>query len=445
MTKTFIYLATALAFVSCSQNEVTDRISAPVNSDVIGFNSSTNGTRGNNNAITSVEAGFDVIGLNKDRVSLFAQPSGTAIQSRYAWLGSRWGWATETDDKKWPAGAVYPLTFIVPFPIISDAAFGPWAPVPMYVQAINIGTDLTANEDMLAAYSRAVSKPASGVVPLLFKHILSNIQFEIVSPADYTIYIQSLTIKDVANSGRTYNYEQELASAYSEDPQVAYTTLSSYIHMKGNADNKVAVIVGAGFDTPATQGIRIKSGNGLPINENTWKLMPQQNVTTWAKADFKAAAMHFSGKTDASWAAFLAEIGNVSILSGAQLELVYRMVDKTGKSVVGWGKTEKDGTEPVKDMYVKVAFPLDIASLNTNKGWEPAKQYTYQIKLGTPDATNGTVIDPNYKDEDGGNTDKPIDNPREVKPGEDITDKDGYIGFDVLVDVWTVDGLTDIK
>lgn len=434
MKKTFIYLAAALVLASCAKNEVSDNAVTPVNSDIIGFNTSTGSTRAaGNESAEALKGGFNVIGLDKVEGVIFADPTvDVAASSKFWFETNKWKWEKETEDKKWPSdGSIYPLKFIAAFPMLTEAEMGPWATGGAnYKKAIAVDeTNFAGNIDLLAANVSAPTKPVNGTTTLLFKHLLSKIVFQIVSPVNYKIYIQSLTIKQVAKSGHTYDYK---APSYDKET-VAYTNLADYNH--------VAIATGApgallGKGDLATEGVMINSN----VAGQTWKLMPQALTPAWDKAAFSAAAAAYTGTTDAEWATFLAE--NPGILGKAMIEVVYRMEDSNGKSIVGWhaGELKGDGiTTADKNYYVKVAYALDLkqqANLNSaEKGWLSNFSYTYQIKLGTPDATNGTVVDPGYKDDNGGDTDKPIDNPT-TKPGEDITKSGSYIGFEVIVDAW---------
>lgn len=437
MKKPFIYLAAALLLASCAKNEVSEGVIAPVNSDVIGFNTSTGSTRALDNASAdALKSGFTVIGIDKKKAILFKNPTVDAtVSSKFMYDATKWKWEKETDDKKWPSdGMIYPLTFIAAYPLLTEAEMGPWATGgAKYTKAIIIDeTRFAENYDLLAAHVKAESKPVNGTTTLNFKHLLSKIAFQIVSPTGYKVYIQSVTIKQVAKSGHTYDYEIPTYDAET----VAYTNLANYNHV---AITTGVPVVMEGKGDLATMGVVIKS-NAVGGME-TWKLMPQSLTPAWDKTAFSTAAKTFSGTTDAEWSTFLAT--NPTIMNNAMLEVVYRMEDSSGNSIVGWrvGELKSDKVTTIdKNYYAKVAYSLDLTQqVNTNsldKGWLPAYSYTYQIKLGTPDATNGTVIDPNYKDDNGDDTDKPIDNPT-TKPGEDITKTGSYIGFNVIVDEWT--------
>lgn len=445
MKKTLFFLVAAIALASCAKNEVTDSAVAPVNSDVIGFNTSTGSTRAANNASAdALKSGFNVIGIDAKDGILFANPTTEATaSSKFMWNATKWGWEKETDDKKWPSdGTLYPLQFIAAYPLIAEADMGPWATGgAKYTTAIEIDeTNFYAErEDLLAANVTVLSKPVSGTVTLNFKHILSNIKFQIISPVGYIVYIESLKIRNVAKSGHTYNYQ---TSTYDEET-VAYTTLTDYLHCQynGNMSSNFGKYTGLGDDP--TKGVTVMSESS---EYKSWNLMPQGKTAAWDKENFKTVAADF---TTGTWADFL--IANPTILNGAMIELSYRMEDADGNSIVGRKKDETfpDGiTVAARDYYVTVAYPLDLsaqANVNkTEKGWLPGYSYTYQIKLGTPDATNGTVINPNYKDDHDTDTGIPVENPGTVKPGDDITPVGGYIGFNVIVDEWT-DNSSQIK
>lgn len=469
----YLFLILAVLAVSCAKTEFReDGHVVMTNPNRIAFRSSTDKvTRANDFGLTDIHHGFNVVGIKKDGqyVDGFGDPSGNNVT--YQWNAnatpvSVWEWQDGSlgSGKIWPnVTSQYPLTFFTAYPKTEELTATQTTPLTPYESQTNIPT---ANEfynlspaagpyavetsavttDLLGAMTIAETRPASGFADLNFKHILSAMDFQIITAKDYKVFVQSIKIANVNRNGRVYDYK---TATWSPEPVYTRAHNVSFCHSYvPSTEAETQVITGVDEST-AVRVVPISDGVG---DFYTLKLMPQTAVDHWAREVFSHDA--------AQWVAATTSLPDAQAISawydnvvgdtpsgmkdskgwqGARIEVVYRVEDPKGRSVIGHKVGDLKGVGPAvwtSPAYIRVGFSLDLANLTTGiqKGWQPGYRYTYQIKLSTADASNGTLLDPDYKTADGDNTDDKVDNPH-TDPGEDVT-KGGAITFEVKVDQW---------
>lgn len=366
------FLAIALISVSCSKNEVSS-----VNNDVnaINFDVTTGKTRANVVDLAGLQGvGFGVFATNTSSSLTFIGNEG------YVYVGGAWKWDT-TNPIMWPTTETdFPINFYAYYPKTETTL------TSALTANYTIAATPAAQIDFLAAnQTDVIIRPSSGNVSLAFKHMLSKINFKVVTGTHVTVEVQSITVKNAGNTG-TFNYA---ALGWSTLPSSG--TLS-YNYMQAPLNDPANVFIGATTATAVTGS----SGSLM--------LMPQ---------DFSSRA----------WNNTVGGLANQSYI-----EVVYRIYETaTGKDVVGLtDATDHAGNSDSHvngSLFVKVGY-----SLSTN--WLMGKAYTYTIYLGDG-SSGGSLVDDKYVDEDGNGTDLPV--------GPGITDPIfplAPIGFNVSVEDW---------
>ena len=374
----------ALTIASCTKDEVTN-----VNlreDSVIGFELSTGKTRAYVNDINKLEAdatGFGVYATNKLIPELFIDNSSYKYNSTanvWLWNGKKIFWPENEED--------YPINFYAYYPkavtILGYSLKHPY----------EIAEDPKFQLDLLAANQlNVVARPELDNVPLYFKHILSKIDFKVVTSEDVTVEVQSIAIRNVGNAG-TFNYSN--LEWYEAPTQFN----SDYSYMKAPV---VPENIFAGTKNPTDV-----TGSG-----GSFMLMPQD-------------------LSERGWNMKIATLAQQSYI-----EVVYRMYEtETGKDIVGFTDAEDHpnykeiGSKVEGSLFVKVGYPLPTE-------WLMNKAYNYVIYLDGS-SSGGTLIDENFIDEEGEDTDLPVVDPETgepIEPEEPIfTDKP--IGFYVTVAEW---------
>lgn len=469
----YSFLLFAVLAVGCARTELNqDPDVGTTPSDRIAFRLSTDKVaRANDFGLTDIHHGFNVVGVKKEGryIDGFGDPSGNNVT--YQWNAAAtpmaaWEWQDGSlgAGKIWPdRGVHYPLTFFASYPKTEELTATQTTPVTPYEAQTNIPTANThynlspssgpyvvelsrATTDLLGAVTVVDTRPASGFADLHFQHLLSAIDFQIVTATNYKVFVQSIKIANVNRHGRVYDYK---AARWSPEPVYTAAHNASFCHSYvPSAQAAAQVITGVDESTP----VRV-----APIADGvggfyTLKLMPQTAVAPWARELFSRDAAQWVSATAglpdaqaiAAW--YNNAVGDVPSgmadskgWQGARIEVICRIEDPKGRSVIGHKVGDLKGVGPdvwTADAYVRVGFVLDLANLTTGtqKGWQAGYRYTYQIKLSTADASNGMLLDPDYKTADGGHTNDRVDNPH-TNPGEELT-KGGTIQFEVLVDEW---------
>jgi hypothetical protein len=396
--------AAALLFASCTKEETTSFITNE-NPNAIGFDFSTGklGTRAASNDLTALKGDTDGIGIYATNGST---PAEFIANVAYKWNSTTSKWAWDGTDKTWPTTEDgYPINFYAYYPKSSVTLTA-----EVMTKEYTVGTTMADQKDFLAAKQTGVmTRPSSSNVALDFKHILSKVDFKVMAGSGMTAEVQSITLKN-AFSVRTFDYS---TAAWAT---AAATTGADYAYMSA------PVITANKFPgtTPAA-AVAVTGTSGSLM------LIPQ---------DFSTRAWDKKG---------------APTTSDTYIEVVYRMYETaTGKDVVGFTDATKDpdytggAAASPGPLFVKVGYPL-------NTVWEMNKAYTYTIYLGTPDASGGNIVDPNFVDPSGGDSGLPVVDPDDPSPTptplpvpSPIVDGSKPIGFTVSVSDWT-DSAIDVK
>ena len=372
-----------LMTASCSTDEVSDINTRDASS--IGFELSTGKTRAdvaNLGTLQGDDTGFGVYATNGASAATFID------NKAYKYEGGAWKWAEL--NMLWPTKETgFPVNFY---------AFYPKSGVAI---SRTLTADYTVVEtpeeqvDYLAANHVGVaSKPISGDVLLAFRHILSKIDFKVVTGNKVTVEIQSVAIRNVGNAG-TFSFVNLVWTT------APYVWNSDFAYMKApvKAANK---FVGQ----TAAKDVTGSAGSLM--------LMPQ----------------NLSGR---GWDKTLPGLNSLSYI-----EVVYRVYEtETGKDIVGFTDAtdhpEYDGSDVTGPLFVKVGYPLP-----TN--WQMGKAYAYTIHIGDG-SSGGNLIEGTFIDENGNGTGlivvypetgEPIDPPDPIFPENDV------IGFVVSVENWGI-------
>ncbi|MDR0511327.1 MAG: fimbrillin family protein [Rikenellaceae bacterium] len=394
MKRAILGLASVAAiFASCAKTEISEvNVNNP---NVIGFEANTGKTRATTNDLAVIQAnasGFGVYATNKTAPAVeFIANEGY----KYNATKSAWEWDA-ANPFLWPTqNADYPINFYAYYPK-SSATLS-----TALTQSYSVA-DAPANQiDYLAASKiGVVTRPTSSNIALNFVHILSKIDFKVITGAAVTVEVQSISARNIGNNG-TFDFA---GMAWSAAP-TAFGRTSSYM----TATNPAPANINKFASTNAT-AVRGSSGSLM--------LMPQ-NLTARA------------------WDKTVPVKASQSII-----EVVYRVYETaSGKDVVGFSDasnhpdyagSQAEAAGYTGPLFVKVAF-----SLNSN--WLMGKNYTYTIYLGDPGTSGGNLIDDKQVDTGGKDTDLPVVDPgtgTTVTPPGPITDPNKPIGFIVTVDQW---------
>lgn len=354
----------AMVLTSCT-NDV-ESSDAKINPDQIGFY--TNTTRASVVNLATLEAstsGFVVYAASASAPSAWFE--GINGTNNYKKTAGVWGWGS--GNPQWPTATTgYPMNFYAYF-ASSYTGLTLTSPAPSAMTGSYTIQSEANQVDFLAAKAVTVSKPASGMLPLTFNHILSKINFGVIPGYGATVYVQSLNVNNVGNQ-RSFNF---LSADWTTAQPVAFESNYSY----KNTATPATALVGA----DATEATVM---NVVPTNSNLM-LMPQ-TATTWTPATGVAAANAYMGaiyriQTAADANAVGYTLANNHPNYGSQTPTI---------------KAALNG----KPLFVKVGYPFAPDTLT----WDKGKGYTYNICMGTVNATNGYIVDTFYYDEKGDRT-----------------------------------------
>ncbi len=400
--KHLLIAAAALAFASCSKEEAPT-VGAPeaFNTKAISFSSNT--TRASVVDLAALEAdatGFKVYATDAKTPNVwYADADSETIDGEnYKYNTGVWAWTSITP--LWPTDiAQYPMNFLAIYP----AATTTNETVGDLMSDITIKSDPAAQMDIMTASASAASKPSDGKLALCFKHILSRINFNVVAGKDVDVELQRIAVDNVGDNG-TYSLQD---AAWDEAPTVF---ASKYTYQELDGVDK--------FTTTGTDAAE-KAGAFVGSTDDYLMLMPQSGAPAWVPATWKT-------------------IADPNNMEGAYIEVIYRF-DSTSNSEMRVGyasyadhpsyiadpdntKFDKYEADPTA-LYVRVAYPLTAT-------WEIGKAYSYNIALGTANATNGYLIDDVYYDKNGEPTDFEVDIDG-VEPGDPISSNE--INFTVTI------------
>ena len=346
--------------------------------------------------------------------------------NHHRFQSGKWGFHIPVKWSK--AGADYPMKFYAYYPATSvgfqqfNEQFTPNISLTAFYNVQDVG----GQEDLMAATITASTRPASGTVGLVFRHILSKINFGIIAGTGTIPHIQSLEVVN-AKTQRGFDF---IEGDWFTPP----AGLASYRYFGKAPSGGGAIPVFTPTDCDGNTANPFPCHCGLDPQppcvtpHNHLMLMPQI-----AK----------------SWKPQSGAKPNVD--SGGYVCLIYRMNinDVETPCLVGmddasahpdWATKGNNYTGP---LFVKVGFPLPTDGAG-NFTWEKGRGYTYNIVLGIFDSSNGFILDENYYDENGNRTDLPLLEIREEYklPGDPLND--GKIHFILVVNEWDNDDESEV-
>ncbi len=409
---------------SCAQDDVTSSgVTGGVDFDTNKINFLTNTTRATTQLLTNLEddlAGFIVYStiLDSDGDEAWS----LAGDNNYVNGGTgTWSWSdSDADEVEWPTDATsYPVNFYavyypstmtgVELTAASDLSETDVVPVSVGVTI----AEPASQEDLLAAYASTSTKPADGKLSLAFDHVLTKVDFGVYIGLNKKIYLNGFSF---VNLDEDADYDVG-GSAWSNnnDSYTAAYPLTDYSAING--------VEGTSTTETTATSLTILTDDSDPYS---LMLIPQ-SATAWDISEW----VSLNSYTDA-------EDKDIEDPTDTYVEILYRISDDTAEDgtfvdYIGFEDASDHpdfatlGSDDLAGdpLYVKVGYPVSTS-------WTKGKSYTYNIKLGTADASNGYLLDDVYYDENGDPTDLPI------IPSKTIGDpvSDGLINFDVEVGDW---------
>ena len=279
------------------------------------------------------EGSFGVVGYKSDN-SIYLGSTTKAIEQN--WNGTIWDYATASDLKYWPEGA---MDFYAYFPYsASDAVFAA-SDASGNVMTI---TNNSGNQDVLFARQANVSQTT--YVPLYFKHALSKIKSVIiqVNAVDVEVTVKGIKFLNTATKGQI---------KVANDGNASYGTTSEPRSFDLSASRKV-------IDNSIAAGVALfdNDDNGYVFATNT---NPQHNVYGTSKTMWTAGDKTSLGG------------GNLSSSNFVVMELECK-VKAAGHYLVG-------GEDSYGNMYI----PMHGSSANGADITEllAGRRYTYKVVM----------------------------------------------------------------
>jgi len=402
----FISAMFAGSLISCMDNIIEDVNIFPA--EFIGFTTTTTrASSANLSVIQKDKTGFRVFATGgKTPVKWYSDgENGIDGFNHHRYSDGKWGFDRPVKWSK--VSADYPKTFYAYYPASSVGfqAFNETFSPDVSLTALYTVQPEGSQEDLLVAKTTAVTRPASGTVGLVFHHILSKINFGIISGAGSVPYIQSL---QVVNAKTQRGFDFVSGDWYTP----AAGSLASYLYYgkPPAGGGAIAVFMPTYLDgstaNPFYKGAHNNNLMLMPQTSNSWK--PQSGLKPNEE-------------------------------SGGYVCLIYRM--NTDTCIVGMDHATQHPDWTAKGagysgpLFVKAGFPLPTDAAG-NFTWQKGYGYLYNIVLGTYDSSNGYILDENYYDENGDRTDLPLLEIREEYklPGDPLND--GNIHFILNVVEW---------
>jgi hypothetical protein len=383
--------AASMIFAGCTKEVVTSEITG--NPNVIGFDLNTGKTRATVSNLATLQGDAKGIGVFATKSDGEAEPSQVEYIDNEAYVydskGGRWAW--KSGEKQWPTTTDgYPMNFYAWYPYDQSSIYP--ANIP-YEVIYYIDTDPSKQIDLLAANKLNVTtRPASSNVSLDFKHILSQIKFQVVVGDGLTANIFSVKLKNVS-SGHYFNYE----------------TMEWSYPLQGRQSEVDFPYISADWSYYRGDGI---TPAAIPGDSGSLMLIPQYlSPYAWDKS--------VEGIADQS---YIEVIYNIPGLVGYEYD-VYSPYYREYPAM--------DSDPQYIPLYVKVGYPLD-----TN--WEMGKSYTYTIHLDPLNSSGGYLVDDNFYTEYG-QTLLPVIDPQTGEGydvGEPIFSASNSLGCLVSVGEW---------
>ena len=367
----------------CSKDEVNSVVNGS-DANSIGFEISTGKTRAeivNLDVLQKSSEGFGIFAVNGTSSSTFID------NKAYRFEGGAWKWAEL--DMLWPTKeSGYPVNFYAYFPKTNTTLTN-----KLTVDYIIAETPETQIDYLVANQTGVADKPVSGDVLLAFRHILSKVDFKVVTGSKVTVEIQSVSVRNVGNTGK-FSY---LSLGWTTPPQV-WNSGFSYMTAPVKAANKFA-------GQTVAKDVAGSSGSLM--------LMPQ----------------NLSGR---GWDKTIPGLNYSSYI-----EVVYRVYEtESGKDIVGFSDATDhpnyEGSTVTGPLFIKVGYSLPT-------DWLMGKAYAYTIHIADGNSSGGNLIEGNFIDENGEGTNLIVVYPETgepIEPPDVIFPDNAVIGFVVSVENW---------
>ena len=366
----------------CSKDEVNSVNSSDANS--VGFEISTGKTRAevvNLDALQKSSEGFGVFALNGTAAATFID------NKAYKYEGGAWKWAEL--NMLWPTKeSGYPVSFYAYFPKANTTL------TSTLTADYTIAETPEKQVDLLAANQVGVAdKPYTGDVLLAFRHILSKIDFKVVTGSKVTVEVQSISIRNVGNTGKF-----SFANLGWATPPQSWNSGFSYMTAPVKDANKFAGQTAAKDVTGSSGALMLVPQN---LSGRGWdKTIPGLNYSSY-------------------------------------IEVVYRVYEtETGKDVVGFSDAtdhpEYGSSSVTGPLFIKVGYPLPT-------DWLMGKAYAYTIYIADGTSSGGNLIEGTFIDENGDGTNLIVVYPETgepIEPPDVIFPENSVIGFVVSVENW---------
>ncbi len=395
-----VFAVSALWLSSCTQESVESTTSSARAINQIGFLSNT--TRANTLTISTLqgdEDGFAVYGVYNNDSAWHTDMDG---ENNYTYASGDWAWKGNTPE--WPTddasansiNSYYPINF---YAYYTTEELGDDSGITLTDNGI---TDLALSyeaptdgqTDILVATATANARPTGDRLPLVFNHILSKAKFALSIGEKMTMHTQSLGFNNIC-SNRTY-------SITGSDWEDQGTDIDNYPYL----------------ETTNTALILTSSNSSFDSSYGDLMLLPQ-TTTSWDTDD------------------------DSDEVTGCHIYMLYRAEYDGDVNAIGYedasdhpnydstnSEMSKYDGEP---LFVKVGYPLGDTDFVLKTGYS----YSYNINMGTTDATNGYLLDDVYYDADGNPTEFEIEG---KVVGDPISN--GYINFTVSVKEWVESSTT---
>ena len=401
--------ALPMLLAGCMDNEIMDVNTS--SSDYIGFNSNTAVTRASITTLATLQdddTGFKVYAAHGNDSDWYADVDGIKIDgtNNYKHNAGSWNFIVPV---KWPASSSdFPMKFYAHYPATPDEGLGTLTSQGGELVAHYTVLPAGHQVDLLASTTTVNSRPASGVVPLVFRHILSQVDFGIIAGAGTMPFIQSMHVDSVEKADM-YNFTSQSWMGHSKSGDGSYPYF-------GSLSNAVVLPV----FSPAVCDDNTPNAIYSGAHKNHLMLLPQTS-SSWQPSDATPA--------------------------GGFISVIYRM--ETGHSTGGFGTSREVGFASATShpdyavhgagytgpLFVKAGFPLP-QDASHNFTWDMGRRYIYNIGLGTRSSCNGYILDEYYYDDQGRRTALRLIEVR--NEGKHTGDKlqDGNIHVTLDIDEW---------
>jgi hypothetical protein len=418
MTKRFIFSVAAIAImmVSCSQNEMQE-VYVP-SSDAITLDPSTLATR------ASI-ANLQTLQGDDDGFAVYAENGAPAIGWHAAIGGSnnhfynvgtkKWNfknpvqWPTEPTD--------YPMTFIAYYPTAPNKVITEVKAVfPDVLLDIEIPVKSSEQLDVLAGEKGTNSKPATATISMGFHHVLSKVHFSVTNiyKGDKTntqnAYVLAVGFCNL-HTNNVYDIRKTEWSTPITDDLDNYSYYNDFVGLTGN--EKYTEMLFKGAD-------RGKFNSSAFVFANSFMMLLPQNPVKWDTSD--PEAVEDPTDTKEAYVKMLYRVEETAAPENLNFIGFHKASDHPNYDNSELAKTGYDGP-----LYVLVGYSYEPA-------WISGKGYEYNIPI--PGSTGGRLLDKNYYDDQGNETDLEVE---DIEVPEVIIPDDDYIHLSPIVTDWDDD------